>query len=509
MQHFIKAIGICLSLFFCASPLMAQFPKVPKIKVPKVAKDKSAENTRDAQKGATKKDTPINLKGTGKNNSPENRKQYQAYMDEAAKLSNDFKYLEAVPLYEKAAAIAPTQSEYSTSETDQFKTDAEKSAASCKKADADCKVMRKKIDELANAKKYDDAFSELRKFCPGRGAQCECLMLEPEKEKIKTDINSRIAADKKAAEAQKAANEEKALAEKYAPKPDAGITGSLHQKYLKQIVFSKKPIDGNSPESELSNSFNLGDDIFFRLFLERSLANDARAARIEEGVKAQELKAEIHINGTKIYDNYEVNGLHKYRFNYENSTSALEALSHNKWVELEGDNGFANEFLTDFFYATNRLPVGSHKVKIVLPKLNISGEFTLNVTEAGKLALAKKLCVMPVIQSHAEHFNKGLKIVTNGAEVIKTAPRENSTFVKVVETASDWVYHKNRYGIITHRTLYGRAFYKYNDTGLYYSKDIEFYQENTSSGGSKYGKTTWGYINQRTSYAFHKDCVGK
>jgi hypothetical protein len=57
MQHFIKTIGISLSLFFCAGTLMAQIPKIPKVPKVNIGKGDKAKNTRDAQKNQTTKTT--------------------------------------------------------------------------------------------------------------------------------------------------------------------------------------------------------------------------------------------------------------------------------------------------------------------------------------------------------------------------------------------------------------------------------------------------------------------
>lgn len=496
MQHFIKAISFSLGLFLCASPIMAQFPKIPKVpKVPKVS----------------------NKIG---NNSAENRKEYERLMTEGRVLKNAAKYSEAIPLFDKAASNAPTQSEYSTQTDDSFEQDARKEILACNKAIENCKALRKKIDEQAAAKLYENALSTLHVFCEIKEVGCECLMPKTEIAKIEADLKKGIANEEKALVDYHEAEKEKELAAKFALVPDDGVSGTLHKANVNKIVFSKTAINGNSPASAISNTFTLGDDIYFRVFMEQSVGNQARKARKE--FKNLGLSARFFINDKLMtanpnnqgYDmasgSYSISTERYENFDTDKSTTAIAALARN-WGAIPSDQPpySYNKLLLDFFYTTYQLPVGTHKVKILCYGDVISGEFTLNVTEAGKLALGKKLCGMPLIKDQYAGYNTALRIVPTATEMVKKNMPENTTLIKVIE-GQDWSYTKNAFGIITHRNLWGKAFLKDNATGLYFVKDIDFRQENISSGGSKYGATTWSWNNLTSSgYRFCKECLGK
>jgi hypothetical protein len=503
MKHLIKAISITLGLAFCASPVMAQFPKIPKVKVPKVNLGNGGG-----------KDPVKTVTGNTGNNSAGNKKDYEAAISQGYALKKEAKYLEAAAIFDKAAGIAPTQSEYSSNKTDEFKKDAEKGATECRTKDANCKAGLTKIDALAAEKKYEDGLSTLRAYGPVADQyDCRCLLPQAEVDKIKAKLNKGIADEKQAAADLEAANEEKELATKFALVPDDGVKGTLHKTHVNKIVFSKTPLTENSPESALANTFNLGDDIYFRVFLDKSPSNNRRAAR-KSNEEYITVSLSIFIDGVNMSTNrrkefYDLSGLPTRSFKSNTSTTGLEALSHN-WGAIQGDAMYiANPLLTDFYYATNKLPAGAHKVKVVYNETNITAEFTLNVTEAGKLTLGKKICTIPIIKKQHKDYNKSLRLVPNAASLL--GKYEGSTLIKVVETETAWVYRKNNYGIVTRRVLDGVAYYKENSTGLYHAEAVQFVEENISSGGSRYAPATCSIVNdpEISGYRFCKECLGK
>jgi hypothetical protein len=475
---------------------MAQIPKIPK--VPKV----------NIGKGG-KKDEGKTTTASGKkiDNTADNRKAYKDMMDKGYALKASYKYLEAVPFFENAEKIAP----YSPTET--LDRDARNQAASCKEKDEKCKAQHIKMSDLLSQKKYKEAYNESADFCevaPASGTGCKCLLPQAEIDKVVTAYKSSVAAEEKAVKDAENAKQEQELAKKYAPIPDNGVVGSLHKSHVNKIVFSKTPITVNSPESALTNSFNLGDDIYFRVFLDKSPANTKRAARTSTDLHFTTI-IEIYVNDVNIYPDrkytgYDLKGLPSEPFSSEKSTTALEALSH-KWGPMEGDRD-ANAFLTQFYKATYNLPAGAHKVKLVYKETGIAAEFSLNVTEAGKLTLGKKICAIPIIKEQYKDYNKSLRIVPNAASLIKY---DGSTLIKVVEVENDWTYRKNNYGIITRRVISGVAYFKDNKNGLYHAEPVQFVQENISSGGSKYGTTVGTVVGDPRlgGYRFCKECLGK
>ena len=57
-------------------------------------------------------------------------------------------------------------------------------------------------------------------------------------------------------------------------KPDQGITSSIHEKYVGKIVFSNKPIPlGAENEANFISKYQLGDDLYFRVYLAQSAQN--------------------------------------------------------------------------------------------------------------------------------------------------------------------------------------------------------------------------------------------
>ena len=320
------------------------------------------------------------------------------------------------------------------------------------------------------------------------------------------------------------------------PVVDEGITSDIHKKYMKQIVFSKSPIAKIASEAGLTNSFNLGDDIYFRAFLEKSFVNESNAIGYSAGAPQTGATAyEVFIDGKPLVD---MPGTQNYKDGFADSehdypTTFTKSFSRN-WG-LTSDKGKSySKILLDFYYNTTLLSPGVHKVKVnstyYVPmngatpdqqyqkafgkeKLLATGEFTLNVTDAGKVTVGKKLCSMPDITTEIKYFAYGApKIVPQAADWIKkelTEKGTKATLVKIIEDV-DWAYIKNGFGIITHRTLWGNAFLYDTETKLYYSRRIKYTQQNISSGGAKYGNTTWEWSDyDNVGIRFAKECVGK
>ncbi len=507
MKTTIKAVCFSLSLFCCTDALLAQFPKI---------------NVKDAVKDV--KGSKDKVKGSTGNNTPEGRKEYAGLMAEGKKLNDSGKYLEAAAVFEKAVAKAPTQSEYSTSADETYKKDAEAALANAKKEHNDCITRRKKLDELAGAKSYEEALLYLRHFCEApnptnrRDQNCYCIMPSTEISKLETSFKQGVKDGEKALAEQRLKDEEAKEAAKYPQVPDNGVTGSLHKAHLNKIVFSKAPTTVNSPESALSNTFTLGDDIFFHVFLDKSPLNIIREARGDDG-NAYNLGMEVYINGKVMISNYDgrernsstIVSCALQGFDTKTATDVVGSLSY-KWGTYE----HAREGLPlDFFYNAYLLPNGTHTVKIVFNeggKRTAQGEFTLNVTDAGKAAIGKKACPLPAITANTKNYNRSLRIVPTATEMVKKELPAGTTLLKVVELDSDWSYEKNGFGIILKRTLAGQAFLKHNATGLYFTKSLTFTQENISSGGSKYGSTVWkwGHSGMNTDgFKYCKECLGK
>lgn len=319
--------------------------------------------------------------------------------------------------------------------------------------------------------------------------------------------------------------------------PDEGITSDVHKKLMKQVVFSKTAIAKSAVESSLTNSFNLGDDIYFRVYLEKSIINESNAIGYETNSTVNGVTAfDIFIDGKKIVD---MPATETYQYSFSKSehqypTTFTDCLSRN-WGDPDDKGKSYKKALLDFYYNAVLLSPGTHKVTInttyYVPengatpeqqyqkafgkeKLLATGEFSLNVTEAGKVAIGKKLCSMPDIKTEVDYFKiaKAPTKVPQAAEWVKKNINEkgiNASLVKVVE-GDEWAYIKNSWGIITHRELWGNAFLLDKTSGLYYSRRIKYTEQNISSGGAKYGSTVWEWSDySNVGIRFAKECVGK
>jgi len=71
-------------------------------------------------------------------------------------------------------------------------------------------------------------------------------------------------------------NNKKAEADPFAPVKDYGMTDEIHANHKKQVVFSKTSIEfKRGKEEQLSNTFNLGDEIYIMAYFEHSMMNQA------------------------------------------------------------------------------------------------------------------------------------------------------------------------------------------------------------------------------------------
>jgi len=68
----------------------------------------------------------------------------------------------------------------------------------------------------------------------------------------------------------------------FAPVKDNGMTDEIHAKHLKQVVFSKTSIEyKQGKEEQLTNTFNLGDEIYVMAYFEHSMKNQWLKDRVE------------------------------------------------------------------------------------------------------------------------------------------------------------------------------------------------------------------------------------
>ena len=317
---------------------------------------------------------------------------------------------------------------------------------------------------------------------------------------------------------------------------DEGVTSPMHQAHMKQIVFSKTNISkSGASESQLSNSFNLGDDIIGRIYLEKSPANEKNVTVADRSFLGS-FYLRLTIDGNKQFS-HSLNIVktkedleRQYQTNngdYDTDLAGGDVTTTFRFGISEKQDFFVKNLPYEFIYEYLwSLPAGNHKIKMeyvydipddeISPKGDMesylyttkfgpekvlaTGEFNLNVTEAGKVTAAKKVCPKIDFQN-----NKLIK-VPDGFTMVNREKKSTETIIKVVELDNDWTYEKNVYGIILSRFINGAAIVQDNATGLYHTEDVKFSQENTSSGGGTYGKTMY----TRYSYKnFCKECLSK
>lgn len=304
---------------------------------------------------------------------------------------------------------------------------------------------------------------------------------------------------------------------------DQGMTNELHKTNVGKIVFSKSEIvKAETSSAGFANSFNMGDDIYARVYLSRSFTNEQNLINTVSG----DFRYRITIDGNKQTTDITAGG------NYPISG---DEESYNTWTTFQ--IGIAPKAEDVSYYPRNevfvlfsrlwKLPAGSHTIKIEAvydvpaddvdeenslnsymwttkfgaEKILASGEFTINITDAGKITAGKKLC--PAFDWLNNHTNQ----VPDAFAMVSKAQEPTEKVLKVVLVNNDWTYNKNGWGVILNRHIFGKALVQDIATKLVYEVDLTFYQENISSGGDKYGMTTFsrnGSLEEYNGYVI--DC---
>jgi len=322
---------------------------------------------------------------------------------------------------------------------------------------------------------------------------------------------------------------------------DNGSSGSVHDKNVKKIVFSKTEIvKGSENEAQFTSTFNLSDNIYSRVYLERSIGNEAASIGDCFG-KTYFIRYSFNNGATKLPDWLNVN--------VHNTLMGAEG-SVDKWTTWQPavspsteDLNFDINSIKNYVKYIRYLPAGTHKIKMEVvydipddeqpagsryeencrkfttkfgaEKVLASGEFTITFTEADKRALYKKVC--PLYKKEIETYNRSeYSLVSNAKTLVTSATSvdwNKFTLLKLVEFG-DWKYEKNHYGIILSRKSFAGAFLLNKEDNFIYFSSVEFYQENISSGGDKYGSTKVSVEAQNIEYvqgqdSFCKECIGK
>jgi hypothetical protein len=247
-----------------------------------------------------------------------------------------------------------------------------------------------------------------------------------------------------------------------------GNFGAMHQAHMGEIVFTRTELDRDQmTESALANSFNLGDPIFFRVYM-REPAVTLLQRRLPGQdpywiARATRYKARFTVDGQTVDTTFRIWG---------------KSVDHQSWTTWRGEllsraekfqpgTEVFREFLSR---ATQQglMGTGTHKIKLeiipfvfgiednstasrqtaALGDIAASGEFTLTVASGSYSKTDPKICGHPAAQ-----FNPALEQqILSRAKTVWTRPE--ATPAKVVLTHSNWNYTRHPVsGVILDRNI--------------------------------------------------------
>lgn len=281
------------------------------------------------------------------------------------------------------------------------------------------------------------------------------------------------------------------------PKPakidkSEGITSPLHEKYLNKVVFSSKEVSLAKKaeiESDFKNEFALGDPIYFRIYLSKTIEQsldhlDNGSADFEHGTN---LEFKFYVNDVLI-DNV------KSKFEFGDIDSDVRE----KWTTIKGafkpatDSKYIgkNQFENMLRLNGEKFNVGKNMVKVeIIPLSNYTygdviatGEFTLNVKNSLINPNDPEVC-MPLAKMKDDVLLKN--IIKNHSEV-KTGFKVDPKYIRII--SSNWNVNKNYKGIPINRTLAISAGYKDPTSNKCYRA---FYSVEQEYIGSKFSNETY------------------
>jgi hypothetical protein len=170
------------------------------------------------------------------------------------------------------------------------------------------------------------------------------------------------------------------------PIKDDGITGPIHQKFAGKIAFLKENLAKEQvTEAKIVNEFTLGDLIYFRVYMTKSMMN----ALLEKNPSIDQADAVKHANFVLVFS---LNGGKGVETTLDFGTDPTEkkqwtswrgSLKHTRETGILGMSNFRQ------FLAEVNLTKGKHNVKLtIFPAYKgtrgepTTGEFTLNVVNA-------------------------------------------------------------------------------------------------------------------------------
>lgn len=228
--------------------------------------------------------------------------------------------------------------------------------------------------------------------------------------------------------------------------PNDGITSPSHKKYMNKIVFTSSlaPLKfGAEVESGFVNKFELGQPIFFRVYLDNSLFNYSN--KLMPNQKREEINnkggfiVKYYLDNVEYYSGNACDGTSEFKPKEQEELTSFKGALRNPDERGIGENGY-DRFL---YKALDKLTAGEHNLKIefyptvsgtkmIVGAVVATGEFTLQVTEAyanffkGSYKNFSKM-------KFSKDFNDNKIAVDNSGKTIATytkGPSNNQTTVK-------------------------------------------------------------------------------
>jgi flagellar motor protein MotB len=291
------------------------------------------------------------------------------------------------------------------------------------------------------------------------------------------------------------------------PIEDFGMTDQIHAKHLKQIVFSKTFIEfGKGSEDQLQKTFNLGDEIFYMAYFERSMYNQTIADKLTDFKKDP---YDSNNYDSWIVFKFTVNGVDNIlgnpimfqqkmnREEYLQWTGRSEFKAFNGFDELKYNNSLGVAYnlyvvpnlkkgentvkmSVDYILYRNGDNLGRKEVKFEPAAPMAVGEFKVVVTDDNQVKnyLAKW---------NELQINAGMADAARETEILNLEKtKRGETPVKIIIESNDWYVNSDGF-VIKDRTLTYSAIYKTTNPLFY--KVIHNVVSQNYQGGANYGKS--------------------
>ena len=284
-----------------------------------------------------------------------------------------------------------------------------------------------------------------------------------------------------------------------APKPDDGVRPGFHQKNAGTIVFSTVPITpGKEDPGKLVTSFKLGQPIYWRVYAERSAANQARSDGHEcrfdtDGPPARSFLVELDGHAlTGTFPTFAGTKVSKKQWEGETSWSESHALNAPVDThEISFNSDFVARVVGDLSPGTHKLVIKAvaecvdEKPRYISKPIAV-GSITVEVSaEAVAAATAPQADLPAAGRKDPKLASQTIKIVNANWKQLGSDQRA----VKAVIVDKDWSLERNELtGIVIARSIDTVVAYK-DDKGCHFYS-VRLRQD--ASGRSAFGDSYLG-----------------